>query len=253
MRVVTYNIHKGIGGVDRQYQIDRVIDVLRHQHADLVLLQEVDHGARRSAYHHQSELLADALGMEHMAVGINHRLRRGGAYGNVTLSRYPIAESFNLDLTLRRRKRRGALFTLVEHPDVGAVRVFNFHLGLAHHERTRQVRQMLECDRIADSNGDPVIIAGDSNDWGGRLCRRMLAPCGFIEAAIALRGRRARTFPAFFPVVSLDRLYYRTLNVTSLGLGEHPHAGRASDHLPVFVDLAVNAPGAREAACNPDR
>jgi endonuclease/exonuclease/phosphatase family metal-dependent hydrolase len=238
MRVVTYNIHKGIGGVDRQYQIDRVIDVLRHQHADVMLLQEVDHDARRSAYHHQSELLAEALDMPHMAVGINHRLRRGGGYGNVTLSRFPIAESFNLDLTQPRRKRRGALFTLVDHPDFGALRVFNFHLGLVHHERRHQVRRMLQCDPIASDGSAPAIIAGDSNDWGGRLCRRMLAPCGFDEAAIALRGRRARTFPAFFPVVSLDRFYYRSLRVTSLGLGEHPHAGRASDHLPVFVDLA---------------
>lgn len=38
LRVLSYNIHKGIGGLDRRYRPDRVQDVLEHYAADIVLL-----------------------------------------------------------------------------------------------------------------------------------------------------------------------------------------------------------------------
>ena len=64
MRILTFNIHKGIGGLDRRYEIDRVIDLLSSFDADLLLLQEVDHGARRSGYHNQAELIANGRTVE---------------------------------------------------------------------------------------------------------------------------------------------------------------------------------------------
>jgi endonuclease/exonuclease/phosphatase family metal-dependent hydrolase len=39
LRLVTYNIHKGIGGVDRRYRPERVIETVRHCEPDVVLLQ----------------------------------------------------------------------------------------------------------------------------------------------------------------------------------------------------------------------
>ena len=41
LRILTWNIHKGIGGVDRLYRINRVVDVLREELPDVALLQEV--------------------------------------------------------------------------------------------------------------------------------------------------------------------------------------------------------------------
>ena len=44
-RLLTWNIHKGIGGIDRRYRPDRIVEVIRHYEPDVVLLQEVDEGA----------------------------------------------------------------------------------------------------------------------------------------------------------------------------------------------------------------
>ncbi len=66
-RVITWNIHKGIGGVDRRYRPDRIVDTLNHYAADILLLQEVDDGVPRSRFDCQVELFADALGLKHHA------------------------------------------------------------------------------------------------------------------------------------------------------------------------------------------
>ena len=47
LRVLSYNIHKAIG-VDFKFRPERIIEILAHHNADLVLLQEVDRHAARS-------------------------------------------------------------------------------------------------------------------------------------------------------------------------------------------------------------
>ena len=66
-RIVTYNIHKGIGGRDRRYRPERIIETLAHLEPAIAFLQEVDEHVPRSGYHHQAKMLAEALGMPHMA------------------------------------------------------------------------------------------------------------------------------------------------------------------------------------------
>ena len=57
LRVMVYNIHAGkdAAGVDN---LERVAQVVRDAAADLVLLQEVDRGTRRSGGVDQPEVLA---------------------------------------------------------------------------------------------------------------------------------------------------------------------------------------------------
>ena len=45
MRLLSYNIHKGIGGNDRRYRLERVCHVIEHENPDLILLQEVTRDA----------------------------------------------------------------------------------------------------------------------------------------------------------------------------------------------------------------
>ena len=47
MRILSYNIHKGIGGRDRRYSLDRIINVIEAENPDLICLQEVDRQVRR--------------------------------------------------------------------------------------------------------------------------------------------------------------------------------------------------------------
>ena len=75
-RVLSWNIHKGIGGVDRRYRPERTLEVIRHYRPDLVLMQEVDEGVRRSSFHRQVDVLGDALELRHRSYGPNVRVRR---------------------------------------------------------------------------------------------------------------------------------------------------------------------------------
>src|SRR5262245_12622822 len=59
VRLLSYNIHKGIGGVDRKYRLERVIEVIEEQNPDLLCLQEVTKGAARTSRDDQPRLLAD--------------------------------------------------------------------------------------------------------------------------------------------------------------------------------------------------
>jgi hypothetical protein len=104
-RVLSYNIHRAIG-VDRLFRPERIANIIRYYQPDIVLLQEVDDGVPRSRGLNLATELATALGFEHYKLGANVSLRKG-AYGNATLSRFPIVRERNIDLTIGSRKRRG--------------------------------------------------------------------------------------------------------------------------------------------------
>lgn len=115
LRLMTYNIHKGIGGIDRRYRLQRIVDTVSHYKPDVVFLQEVDDGVPRSLRDVQVDRLGDALGFEHRAYQANVKLSRGH-YGNAILSRFPLSQSWNVDLTVPLKKRRRALVTVAELP-----------------------------------------------------------------------------------------------------------------------------------------
>ena len=54
IRVVSWNIHKAIGGVDRRYDLSRVTDVLAEQKPHIALLQEVAATANEAATLHEA-------------------------------------------------------------------------------------------------------------------------------------------------------------------------------------------------------
>jgi endonuclease/exonuclease/phosphatase family metal-dependent hydrolase len=238
IRVVSYNIHKCIGGVDRVYNPARTIACLAHYAPDVVLLQEVDAGVKRSMGDHQASLLADGLGLAHHAWFPNVRVRGGGTYGNAVLSRFPLAEIRNIDLTVAPKKRRSALHAACR---IGngvrdqLLHVFNLHLGLAQYERRIQIENFVESHPLQGlSRDEPVVIGGDLNDVWGTLAG-WLAPHGFTGVE-----RRPRTFPAWAPMRALDGVYVRgALLMHAVERGETELARRASDHRPLIADLEL--------------
>ena len=242
LRVLTYNIHRAIG-LDRRFRLDRIADILYHHDADLVLLQEVDDGARRSKRLDLAKKLAQLVDYPHYAVGHNVRLR-SGRYGNATLSRFKIERERNIDLTIGKRKRRGCQHTTLRvekrpgHPH--RIEVFNLHLGLSPKERTQQVGRLVKSDEFKSLTPErPCIVAGDFNDW-----RSMLHPIftQILDFHCATQGDEElngaiRTFPSFSPTAGLDRLYYRGLRVVHARRCRLRASRVASDHLPVIVDL----------------
>jgi endonuclease/exonuclease/phosphatase family metal-dependent hydrolase len=241
IRLLTYNVHKCIGGVDRLYRPDRIQETISHYEPDLILLQEVDAGARRSNLDRQVDVLGDALGYRHRSYFPNVQVRGGGEYGNAVLSRFPITETQNIDLSIPLKKRRSVLHVrsrvrLNGHNRARTLHVYNLHLGLAGPERKVQLRKFLNSHPF---NGlhhrTPVVVAGDFNDVWGTLGPRLLVPAGF-------RGLRQplHTFPAYAPMRALDSIYVRgRLEILRVFRSRLDVARRASDHLPLIADLEI--------------
>jgi endonuclease/exonuclease/phosphatase family metal-dependent hydrolase len=239
IRLLTYNIHKCIGGLDRRYRPDRILAVLEHYAPDVVLLQEVDEGARRSKGHRQVDLIGDALGLPHRAFFPNVQVLGGGVYGNAVLSRHPILRTRNLSLTFPGRKRRSALHAEVSvhgqhggHPRL--LHVFNLHLGLAAWERDWQLERFLASHPFAAIQPrTPVVVGGDLNDVWWTLGGSFFLPAGFSG-----QTSPARTFPAWAPVRALDGLYVRgDLRLRHVFRSHLREARFASDHLPLFAEM----------------
>ncbi|MCI0585429.1 MAG: endonuclease/exonuclease/phosphatase family protein [Planctomycetes bacterium] len=245
MRLLSWNVHKGIGGIDRRYELWRIAAVILHHDPDVLLLQEVDDRVPRTRGHRQMDMLGELLGYPHRAFHPTVHLGEGRR-GNATLSRFPISQEVQIDLTFPMKKARGALLTdllvpVREHRYL--VHVVNLHLGLSGVERRWQVRRLLRSPAVASLDGrSRVVIAGDTNDWAGALPRGALREAGF-RCVTGTGVRALRTFPAWGPIGSLDRVFVRG------GIRwAHAYPSRlslvriASDHRPLLVDLRLHQP-----------
>lgn len=236
IRLVSYNIHKGIGGRDRRYDLDRTIDVLNYIQPDIVCLQEVDTHVQRSAMHDQPSLLAERLEF-HSLFQLNVPVGRSGGYGNLILSRWPMELSRQHSLRIGDRKPRGLQLAKINSKS-GPIVVGNWHLGLTHGEQVRQASRFLKYIDHDIWHDLPMLLAGDTNDWGNRLLNKTLAHGGFHQASLPLV--ECRSFPAWFPVASLDKIFIRNGVRRPIAHVVRNHQTRmASDHLPLVVDFEI--------------
>ena len=238
LRVMTWNIHKGVGGVDRRYDLSRTIAVLEAVAPDVVLLQEVAQGIPTLRGDDQVPILAETFN-GYSAFHPEHQFRRGG-YGNLILSRWPMDTLSHLDLTIGYRKTRGLLQAHIRTQIAGhqhTLVVHNLHLGLAGSERSKQLQRFIECDPFKRVHRNTaLIIAGDLNDVWGSLGPKHLLPLGFRRA-----GPLAKTFPAAVPLRPLDGVFYRgELNEVKTYVPRFSLARTASDHLPLVSEFTFS-------------
>ena len=238
LRVVTYNIHRG-RGLDGRVKPGRIVEVLKEIDADVIALQEVVCGAgSASPEGDQGRFIAEELGL-HFQLGENRKLK-GAAYGNVALSRFPLRVVTNHDLSVEGYERRGALHTDVLLSEADVVHVFNVHLGTAFLERRHQARRLSGRSTGVLHNEElkgPKIVLGDFNEWTPGLATRLL---GSHLKSVDIRKHigRAKTYPAFMPVMHLDHIYYDgPLELRGLRLHRTRKAIVASDHLPLVADF----------------
>lgn len=247
LRVLTYNIHRAIG-LDRRFAPDRIIEILSEHNADIVLLQEVDENVPRSNHLQLAKELAQALDYPYFAMGHNVELRKG-SYGNATLSRFPIIDERNIDLSVGIKKRRGCQHTRLDLGEISGspytLEVFNLHLGLSALERRMQARILAQSEEfISLGVNTNSILAGDFNDWRSLLRKFYVNGIGCNCATDVLtqssKKKAIKTFPSFSPIGALDRIYYRgKLEVEAVNRSNLKLAKFASDHLPVFADFLL--------------
>lgn len=242
-RVITYNIHRAIG-VDRRFRPERIVRVLLHYDADVVLLQEVDEGVPRSRELNLAKELAEAAGYPHFALGHNVSLRKG-RYGNATLSRLPIVRERNIELSVAQSWiRRGCQHTSINLGDgKRMLEVFNLHLGLSARERQLQIELLSRSHEFSDvDESTPMLVGGDFNDWRSLLWPTFTNGFGFQCATDSKTGRRGAlaTYPSFSPQGGLDRIYYRgPIRLVSTRRCRLQVSRVASDHLPVIAELEI--------------
>lgn len=172
MRIITYNIHYGVGH-DGCSDLQRIVRVIRG--ADLIALQEVDRYWSRSGNCDQLGLLQEAFPGYYSAWGPNIDILKVTGehtpdastprrqFGNLILSRYPIlsirnhllpryAAAVYLDI------QRGALEALIDAPG-GLLTVYCTHLcHLSDAQRARQTKHLLAIVSRAYAEGS--VLSG---------------------------------------------------------------------------------------------
>ena len=232
-RIVTYNIHKCVG-MDRKVSAARIAEVLREIDADIVALQEVIGAGPAGAG--QAEEIGAALGMGWVMASVRHL--RSHLFGNVVLSRFPIAHHGQYDLSWRTCEPRGCQRADLDLGTGRTLHVYNVHLGTAVLERRYQAPRLASFVHDHRVTG-PKIILGDFNEWMRGLATRTLSSL-FDSVDIHAHLRRRRTYPGIFPLLHLDHIYYEgRVEVRSVELPRTRKALMASDHLPLVASVRL--------------
>jgi endonuclease/exonuclease/phosphatase family metal-dependent hydrolase len=228
LSVATYNVHRwtGMRGGNK-WAPELATAVIAELGADVVALQEVLLPFDASS---PLEEIAAELGLYHTFA--RTRVHRRGHLGNAILSRWAMTNVLEIDLSFGRVEQRLAIaaqFDGNSHP----LWVVSTHLGLVDRTRKRQVRSLLGHPRLQGQ----VVLLGDMNAW-----RRCPATRQLDREFTALHDNQnwPPSFPATRPVLALDRVYARGVNITELRVHHSPSARRGSDHLPVVATVSLD-------------
>ena len=223
LRVASYNIRKA-RGLDQRRDPMRILEVINGLEADVVALQEADMrlGARPSAL--ARDLISRETDFEVAPIARNAVAL--GWHGNAVLVRKGISVGKVTHLDLPGLEPRGAVRLALGGPF--ELDLIAAHLGLIRRNRVQQFETILkQTDRDR-----PTVLIGDFNEWSTRRGMEPLA--GRFEVHIP-----GQSFHARRQIASLDRIALSGgLELRSAGVEEGPLARRASDHLPIWGDIA---------------
>lgn len=246
VKVLTYNIHKGFTTANLKFVLHRIREELHKTDPDIIFLQEIQgkHAKRETSVADwpivpQFEYLAEEL-WPHYAYGKN-AIYNAGHHGNAILSKYPFQNWENMNVSDMRRASRSLLHGIIRIPGTDNIlHVICIHLDMRAYERRRQLR-ILE-KRIRDNvpDDEPLIVAGDFNDWRGEIYKYLPADLALTEVFHQMDGKHAKTFPAFLPVLSVDRIFYRGLEPLECRCFRDDPWHSMSDHLPLYARFNIS-------------
>ena len=226
LRLASYNLHK-CRGMTGPHAPERNLAVIAELRADVIALQEVDFrfGARPEAL--PRALIEKTTGMvpaPFLGTGENSL----GWHGQTILLRPDLRDKAQIRrLPLPGIEPRGAL--VLRLPGLTVVAL---HLGLIRASRRAQLSRIVaQARRIGH---DRVALTGDFNEWHDSRGLEALEPLRVIAPG--------PSWPAPFPRLRYDRFALsRSIDVLGCGVLDNERARLASDHLPVWADLAVDA------------
>jgi endonuclease/exonuclease/phosphatase family metal-dependent hydrolase len=249
LTVMTVNTHKGFTTFNRRFILPELRDAVRKVGADVVFLQEVlgtQEARKKSDRNHENwpdapqyEFLADSIWPQY-AYGRNMVYPKGHHHGNAVMSKFPIVHYQNHDVSISGPEKRGLLHCVLRMPVQQVdVHVICVHLGLAESHRVQQLDLLCEMVRSEVPDGAPLIVAGDFNDWRKRAHDMLFERAGLREVFVTAYGAAAKTFPAIFPVLSLDRIYVRNASVHLPVVLPRKPWSHLSDHAPLVAEIHI--------------
>ena len=246
IKVISFNIHKGFSNFNRQFTLPGIRSFLREQKADLILLQEIvgtntRHQELLAAWppQGQTEFLAKP-DWPHFYYGKNavyHEPPHHRHHGNALLSRFPVTQSENINISNNRFEQRGLMHARVALSPQKNIEIFNVHLDLTEKGRQKQIQKIIQHGKTAIEPESALLITGDFNDWRQNATLPLQQELKVAECFEFLHGTSARSFPSLFPILPLDRIYFRGLKVISARVLSEPRWRKLSDHLPLYVEF----------------
>lgn len=238
-RLATYNVHSCIG-LDGRLSPRRIARVLAAATPDIVALQELDVGRRRSEFVDQAAQIAEALDMQlhfHSSFQVEEE-----EYGNAILSRFPLQlkQAGGLPGSSPGQEPRGALWVEIDIEGT-SLQVINTHLGLSPGERMRQVEELLGAEWLSHPDcTSPVILCGDFNA-GPRSRMYDEITRKLYDVQLAVEGHKPqRTWFSRAPIRRIDHVFAdRSLHVSQVSVPRTRLAKTASDHSPLIVDFEL--------------
>lgn len=236
MRILTFNMQAGIGsqstrdlvlgfrrqlrdGPKKQKNIAKIADFIKD--FDIVCLQEIGLGGKRSGGVSQLPRLMELSGLSHSAVQTNRVVGTVSIHGNAVLSRYPILNFIDRKLP-GRIPGRGKIMCEIE-----GLTIVNTHLSLSRKAQAQQL-EFISKDIVGHKN---IIMCGDLN---------LRATSGILTGFAArsdlkiLTNMSTKTHPSWGPKRDLDHILIGP-EVTCLP--PIVHKVQLSDHLPVSIAL----------------
>ena len=246
--IATYNMHKGMSALNRKVQVESMAEALQGLKSDVLFLQEVQgENLRRQlklpAFPAQPhyDIISEHLSF-YSSYGKNAVFPERH-HGNAILSHLPIETRHNLNISVNKLEQRGVLHCEI-HPEGWPFPLVCLcaHLNLREPDRNKQYQAIFEYVSRHVHPMSPLIIAGDFNDWRQKSCLSLGSALILQEVFIDTLGQRPKTFPARMPLLSLDRIYTRNLEVLDAQVHKSRQWQLLSDHLPLSAKVRPRLP-----------
>lgn len=242
IRIITYNVHSCIG-MDGKISPERTARMIAQYSPDIVALQELDVGQKRTEDIDQAHLIAKKLQMEFHFHPTMHVEK--GLYGNAVLTYLPMrlikADKLPGLPHKPSLEPRGALWVAIS-VNGAEIQLLTTHLGLRPAERIAQAKALLGSDWLAHPEcREPVILCGDFNATPrSPVCRRLRKRLHDSQLALN-KHRPLSTYFGRYPLTRLDHVFVGSkVEVLNIKVPKTELTGVASDHLPLIVDVRIH-------------
>jgi len=230
-RLLTYNVHSAIGS-DRQRDYNRVINVIKEINPHIINLQEVDLKPEKSDGRKSFlfEKIKHSLG--YFGVKGVTMLKSESAFGNAVFVKNEPQQVHKYDISFGKREPRGVMDCLYKVNDT-PLRILNTHLGLKRKERIYQFGHLKQI--LQKNQQMPTLLSGDFNEWQFRSKQIQL-----LKEDMNMVNR-LNTFPARYPVFSLDLIFYsKGMELVNYKVHQSSLSRQASDHLPFVGEFRLS-------------